>query len=244
MTPLLFLFFYGHWSFWVPPIVGAMIALWAQGKFRSTYQRYLKVPTQNGMTGADVARLILQSRGLQDVQVEEAKGLLTDHYDPRDRTLRLSEANFRGKSIAAVGVSAHEAGHAIQHADGYVWLQLRSSMVPLVSIGSRLAGILIPIGILLTFLMRSSIGVPLLTVAAYGLAAVVVFSLITLPVEIDASVRASRILGNTGILVGEERDGANKVLRAAAYTYVASAAVAILELVRVLMMLAMARGRN
>jgi hypothetical protein len=230
--------------FYILPLIAFVLAMWAQGKVKAAYRKYQAVPTRNGLSGAEVARLILESRGLSDVNVEVSKGFLSDHYDPRDRTLRLSEANYNGKSVAACGIAAHEAGHALQHADGYAWLQFRSSMVPVVSIGSKLAMILVPIGLILTFMASSSLAVPLLTVAAYGLAAVVIFSLVTLPVEIDASVRAVRILGSGGILAGEELDGAKVMLRAAAYTYVAAAAAAIMELVRVLMLLAMARGRD
>lgn len=243
MNLLFFFYPIGSPLFWILPIIGALIALWAQSRVTSAFHRYSKVRTRAGMTGAEVAQLIVQGRGIHDVQVEETKGHLSDHYDPRDRTLRLSSKVYHGNSIAAVGIAAHEAGHALQHADAYRWLTLRSKMVPVVSIGSKLAGILIPIGLILTFFVNSPIAVPVLTVAAYGLGAVVLFSLVTLPVEIDASMRAVRILDSSGMLVGEEMTGAKTMLRAAAYTYVAAAAVAIMELVRVLMMLAMARNR-
>jgi hypothetical protein len=220
-----------------------VLAIWAQSKVKAAFRQWSQVPTRAGVTGAEVARLILRSRGITDVEVEPTKGMLTDHYNPLEKKLRLSEANYSGSSVAAVGVAAHEVGHAIQHADGYPFLQFRSIMVPVVRIGSMLSGILIPIGFLLLIVGRTGGGlaVPVLTVAAYGLAAVVLFSLVTLPVEIDASRRALKILGTSGMLVEEELDGTRHMLRAAAYTYVASAAVAIVELVRVLFLLAAAR---
>lgn len=232
------------WYYYILPALAALVALWASARVRSTFQRYSRMPTRAGMTGAEVAELILRSRGITDVTVESTGGMLTDHYNPLEKRLRLSQANFDGRSVAAVGVAAHEAGHALQHADGYAFLQFRSLMVPVVKIGSHLAGVLIPIGFLLLIFTRSGGGlaVPVLTVAAYGLAAVVLFSLITLPVEIDASRRALRILNTSGMLVEEELDGARTMLRAAAYTYVASAAVAVVELIRVLALLSAARG--
>jgi hypothetical protein len=194
------------------------------------------------MSGGEVAELLLRSRGISDVRVEPTRGFLTDHYDPRHKTLRLSESVYASRSIAALGVAAHETGHALQHADAYAWLAFRSRMVPVVTIASRLGMLFLPLGTILAF--TSQFGVSLLWIAAVGLAAVVVFSLVTLPVEIDASRRALRLLGGAGILEGAELDGAAKVLRAAAWTYVASAAAAIVELLRVLSHIAAARHRS
>jgi Zn-dependent membrane protease YugP len=227
------------WYF-VLMILGVLITIAAQMRVSAAFRKYQQVGTRGGISGAEVARMILAARGIQDVRVEPTRSFMGDHYDPRDKTLRLSEANYHGKSVAAVGVAAHEVGHAIQHADAYAWLNFRSAMVPVVGIGSRLAGPLITIGILMMF-VKGGLAVPILTAAAVGLGAVVVFSLVTLPVEIDASSRAVRILGTSGILVGKELDGAREVLRAAAYTYVAACAVAVFELLKVLMLLAAVR---
>jgi len=227
---------------WLLPLAAAILAILAQARVRQAYRRYSRVATRSRLTGAEVARLILDSRGLSEVEVSRQGGLLTDHYDPNSRTLRLSEQVHSGVSIASVGIAAHEAGHALQHADAYRWLNLRSSLVPVVGIGSRLAGPLFGVGVMLMMFSKGPLAIWLLMLAAYGLAGVVVFSLVTLPVEIDASARALRLLRSSGILDGEEVDGAAAMLRAAAYTYVAAAAVAILQLVHVLRWLAHARG--
>lgn len=236
------------------PGIAFAFALYTQWRVKSAFSKYQDVGTRSGLTGAEVAGLLLQSRGIHDVRVEPTRGFLSDHYDPRTKTLRLSETVYSGRSVASLGVAAHETGHALQHADAYAWLNFRSTMVPVVSVMSRLGTWLLPFGVILTFWVgRSShgggpnpLGLGFLYCAAIGLAAVVVFSLVTLPVEIDASQRAMRLLGGAGVLVGEELDGARVVLRAAAWTYVASAAAAIVELLRILSLIAMAnnRGRN
>ena len=236
------------------PGLAFLFALITQARVKSTFSRFSGVTTRSGMTGAEVAELLLKSRGITDVRVEPTHGFLSDHYDPRSKTLRLSEAVYAGRSVSALGVAAHETGHALQHADAYAWLNFRSTMVPVVSVMSRLGSWLLPFGMALTFWFGRSahggppnpLGLGFLYCAAIGLAAVVVFSLVTLPVEIDASQRAMRLLGGAGVLVGEEVDGARAVLRAAAWTYVASASAAIVELLRVLSLIAMAnnRGRN
>jgi Zn-dependent membrane protease YugP len=239
MNSLLYLFW------WLPPGVDPVYGIWlplaafvlaivAQARVKSAFNRYSRVPTRSGLSGAEVAELLLRSRGATDVRVEPAHGFLTDHYDPTSKTLRLSEGVYSGRSVAAIGIAAHETGHAIQHADAYAWLGLRSKLVPVVNAVSRLGGILFPIGMVLLFATRSQLAITMLYAVAVGLAGMVVFSLVTLPVEIDASRRAMRLLGNAGVLVGEEVDGARTVLKAAAWTYVASAAAAIVELLRVL----------
>ncbi len=232
------------------PLIAVAFALIAQARVKSAFKRFEGVGTRAGITGAEVAKLLLQSRGIADVRVEPTSGFLSDHYDPRTKTLRLSEAVYAGRSVSALGVAAHETGHALQHADAYAWLNFRSTMVPVVSVMSRLGPILFSIGCALTFWFARSrhgdgpnpLGLALLYGAAIGMAAVVVFSLVTLPVEIDASQRAMRLLGGAGVLVGEELDGARVVLRAAAWTYVASAATAIVELLRILSLIALAKG--
>jgi len=233
------------------PGIAFLFALITQARVKSTFSRFSGVTTRSGMTGAEVAGLLLQSRGITDVRVEPTHGFLSDHYDPRTKTLRLSEAVYAGRSVSALGVAAHETGHALQHADAYAWLNFRSTMVPVVSVMSRLGSLLLPFGVLLTFMLgrsaeggASPLGLAFLYCAALGLAAVVIFSLITLPVEIDASQRAMQLLGGAGVLVGAELDGARAVLRAAAWTYVASASAAIVELLRVLSLIAMANNRD
>ena len=226
------------------PLAAFLFAIFTQMRVRSAFRRYSRIPTRAGLSGAEVAELLLRSRGIGNVRVETARGFLGDHYDPTSRTLRLSEGVYNGRSVAAMGIAAHETGHALQHADAYAWLGLRSRMVPVVSIASRVGTILMPIGIVLALMARSETGILLLWGAAVGLAAVVLFSLVTLPVEIDASRRAMKLLGNAGVLVGDEVTGARAMLGAAAWTYVAAAAAAIVELLRILAIIAAAGGRN
>jgi Zn-dependent membrane protease YugP len=232
------------------PAIAFVFALIAQARVKSAFGRFADVTTRSGLTGAEVAELLLRSRGITDVTVEATQGFLSDHYDPRTKTLRLSEAVYAGRSVSALGVAAHETGHALQHADGYAWLNFRSNMVPVVGFMSRIGPWLLSIGTILTFYVYrrtgtpSPIGLGVLYAAAIGMAMVVVFSLVTLPVEIDASQRAMRLLDGAGVLVGEEVDGAGTVLRAAAWTYVASAAAALVELLRVLSLIRMASGND
>jgi hypothetical protein len=232
------------------PAIAFLFALYAQARVKSAFGRFSGVTTRSGLSGKEVAELLLRSRGITDVTVEATGGFLSDHYDPRSKTLRLSEENYDGRSVSALGVAAHETGHALQHADAYAWLNFRSAMVPVVSVMSRLGSLLLPIGMLMSFYgwrsggHPSPLGLGMLYAAAIGLAAVVVFSLVTLPVEIDASQRAMRLLEGAGVLVGEEVDGARTVLTAAAWTYVASAAAAIIELLRVLSIIRMVSGRD
>lgn len=231
------------------PAIAFIFALFAQARVKSAFSRFSGVTTRSGLSGKEVAELLLRSRGITDVTVEATGGFLSDHYDPRSKTLRLSEENYDGRSVAALGVAAHETGHALQHADGYAWLNFRSTMVPVVTFMSKIGSILLPLGLILTFAVTRNgvpapVGLGMLYAAAIGLAAVVVFSLVTLPVEIDASQRAMRLLEGAGVLVGEEVDGARTVLTAAAWTYVASAAAAIIELLRVLSIIRMVSGRD
>jgi Zn-dependent membrane protease YugP len=232
------------------PAIAFVFALIAQARVKSAFSRFASVTTRSGLSGAEVAELLLRSRGITDVTVEATSGFLSDHYDPRAKTLRLSEAVHGGRSVSALGVAAHETGHALQHADGYAWLNFRSTIVPVVSVMSRLGGWLLPIGLILSAYgwrsggTPSPVGLGLLYGAAIGLAAVVVFSLVTLPVEIDASQRAMRLLEGAGVLVGPEVDGARTVLSAAAWTYVASAASAIVQLLNVLSIIRMVSGRG
>lgn len=200
-----------------------LLSLFAQFRVKSTYSRYSKVATSRGVTGAQAARRILDAEGITDVSIEQGRGFLSDHYDPRSRVLRLSEGVYAGDSLASVGVAAHEAGHAIQHARGYAPLQLRSALVPISSLGSNLAWPLLIIGFI--FMAKSFImaGILFFTFA-------VLFQIVTLPVEFNASSRAVQALPATGILSDTEVQGARKVLSAAALTYVAAAAMAVVQL--------------
>ncbi len=248
MHALLFIWFLPPWvnpiyGIWLP-LAAFTFAIITQSRVQSTFARFSRVTTRSGLTGAEVAELLLRSRGIHDVQVEATHGFLTDHYDPRAKTLRLSESVFGGRSVAALGVAAHETGHALQHADGYAWLMLRTRMVPAVSLVSKLGMFVMPIGMAVMYFSGGRSGASILVVAAIGLAAAVLFSLVTLPMEIDASRRALRLLGGSGVLVADEVDGARKVLSAAAWTYVASAAAAIVELLKILAILSGSRSRS
>ncbi|BDZ80853.1 zinc metallopeptidase [Claveliimonas bilis] len=213
-------------------IVGVIICLLASAKMRSTFQKYARVRSHSGMTGREAAEEVLRQAGIYDVRVERVAGNLTDHYDPRTKVLRLSDATYGSNSIAAVGVAAHECGHAIQHAQGYVPLKIRGSLVPVANLGSTLAWPLILLGLLFTG--ESSVMFLNLGVLAFSLA--VLFQIVTLPVEFNASNRAIRILGSSGIMYPEEVKDTKKVLSAAALTYVAGAAAAILQLLRIVLL--------
>ncbi|BAB05396.1 zinc metallopeptidase [Halalkalibacterium halodurans] len=206
-----------------------IIPLWAQMKVKSAYKKYSKVPASSGMTGAQVARKILDDNGLYDVRVEEVRGTLTDHYDPRDQTVRLSSQNFHGTSVAGAAVAAHEVGHAIQDAHDYAFLRFRHALVPVANFGSNFSFILIIAGIL----MQAS---GLLLLGIVFMAAAVLFQLVTLPVEFDASNRAMSQIVSAGVIRNDEERETRKVLNAAALTYVAGALVALLELARFILM--------
>lgn len=210
-------------------IIGAVLSMLASAKVQSTFNRYKKVRSATGMTGAQAAQRLLNNAGITDVSIERISGNLTDHYDPSSKTLRLSDATYASNSVAAVGVAAHECGHAIQHFQGYFPLQLRSALVPAANLGSRLG---IPICILGVLL---SMNQTLITVGLWVFALAVLFQVVTLPVEINASRRAVALLDQTGILVGSEISGVRRVLSAAALTYVAAAAASILQLLRFVM---------
>ncbi len=214
-------------------IPAAILAFYAQYKVKSTFEKYSRTSNRRGFTGADVAQQLLANAGVHNVRVERTSGNLTDHYDPRSNTLRLSDAVYNSTSLAALGVAAHETGHAIQHEEGYLALSIRNTIVPVVSFSSQLATPLIFIGILLS-MWGGPIGVFLMDIGIVLFAAVVLFQLITLPVEFNASRRAINMLTDNNILSDTEIVPAKKVLNAAALTYVAAAAVAIANLLRFL----------
>lgn len=206
-------------------IPAILFTMYAQFKVSSTTSRFLRVNTQRGFTGEQVARRILESNGLYDVRIEMVRGHLSDHYDPRSKVLRLSQDIYYGTSVTSVAVAAHECGHAIQHAKGYVPLNLRSSLVPVVNFASNISWLLIALG----FIMR---GPFLLEIGILLFSASVLFQIITLPVEFNASNRALVQLGNLGIVEGKELNQSRKVLTAAALTYVAAALTSVLQLLR------------
>ena len=212
-------------------LIGVVISLWAQSRVTSTYNKYSKVRSYSGMTGADAALRLLHSQGIYDVSVRQVAGNLTDHYDPRTKVVNLSESVYRSTSIAALGVAAHECGHAMQHYEGYAPLQLRSTLVPIANFGSRLSWPMILIGV-----MFGGLGSPLCQIGIMMFSLAVLFQLVTLPVEFNASNRAVKLLDSLGILSGEEIRGTRSVLNAAAWTYVAAAATSMLQLLRLIIL--------
>ncbi|HHU63868.1 MAG TPA: zinc metallopeptidase [Clostridiales bacterium] len=202
-----------------------LLALYAQFKVSDTFRRYLRVPSQMGYTGAQVARQLLNSHGLNHVPVEMVRGTLTDHYDPRRRILRLSPEVYNGTSVASLGVAAHETGHALQHHSGYIPLSIRNSLFPIANFGSQMAWFLVLLGLVMNALNLIDIGI-ILYIAA------VLFQVVTLPVEFNASSRAIEMLQTGGYITREEVQPTKRVLSAAALTYVAAMAVAIAQLLR------------
>lgn len=229
------MFFYDWTMILVLP--GLLLALYAQAKISSTYNHFSRIHARAGLTAAECARDILQNGGAGDVRVERVAGTLTDHYDPREKVLRLSEGTYNSTSIAALGVAAHEAGHALQDAQDYAPLTFRSLFAPVASIGSNAAVPLFVLGLLFSW-------EPLVKIGLICFALAVVFSLVTLPVEFNASSRALHLLTDGGYLTVDENEGAKKVLSAAALTYVASALTAILQFLRLLMISGVGRRRN
>ena len=208
-------------------IPGFLLALYAQWKVQSTFNRYSEIRAGNGQTGAQVAAELLRRQGITDVTIEQVSGRLTDHYDPRTKTLSLSPDVYAGDSLAAVGVAAHETGHALQHRDGYRPLALRSAIVPAATLGTNAAWLLFLLGAVTGMARLMDVGIVLFL-------GYVAFSLITLPVELNASNRAVAVLQGQGLVAPQEASGVRSVLNAAALTYVAAAAVAVLNLLRLL----------
>ncbi|MEQ8764949.1 MAG: zinc metallopeptidase [Planctomycetota bacterium] len=224
--------------FWDPTflilIPALLVAFWAQTRIKSTYHQYTQVPTRNGATGREIAEYALRESGIYDVQVEVGRGYLSDHYDPRSKKVRLSPENYDGRSVAAAAVAVHEVGHAIQHHQSYTPLNFRHAILPATQIGSMAAFPLAIAGFFFSMPFLIEIGIGLF-------ACVVAFQLVTLPVEFNASSRALAFLGQHQILTEDELRGGRKVLNAAALTYVAAMVVALANLARLLMLLAMSR---
>ena len=221
--------------YFVFALPGMLLGMWAQSKVKGTFNKFSQVETSRRMTGAQIARSLLDSRGLYDVNVEHIAGTLTDHYDPRGKVLRLSDAVYGSTSVAAAGVAAHEMGHALQDAEGYAMLRLRSFMVPAVKASSMLGPIMLMGGMM--------IGIPALAwLGVIVFAASAAFALVTLPVEFDASKRAKQLLHSEGLMHSDEIVGVDKVLDAAALTYVAAAIQAVMTVLYYAMR--MQRGRR
>jgi hypothetical protein len=220
-------------------LIGVVLSMWAQAKVTSTFSRYSQVRSRTGMTGAEAARRLLNSQGIYDVTVQPISGNLTDHYDPRTKVVNLSESVYNMTSVAAIGVAAHECGHAMQDNEGYAPLRFRSALVPAANFGSKISWPLILIGLLI-----GGVGSPLVEIGILMFTLAVLFQLVTLPVEFNASSRAVRLLDSQGILIGEEVGGTRKVLSAAALTYVAAAASSILQLLRLVILYGGRRRRD
>lgn len=238
---MLFGFFFFDWTLLIV-LPAFFFTLWAQYRVQSSYKKYSAVPLPSVMTGASVARRILDSNGLSHVPVEMVRGHLSDHYDPRAGVLRLSEAVYHGSNVAAVGVAAHEAGHALQHSKGYVPLRFRMAIIPVCNIGSNLAMPLFIIGLFMAGFSQFADWLMLAGIAAFSLS--VFFQLVTLPVEFNASRRAMRCLEGSGTMTNEQLQGSRRVLSAAAMTYVAALAVGLLSLLRLLVVFAGTRSQR
>lgn len=233
---------YGYGLMWDPTyflvLIGMLLCLGASAMVNSTMSKYSRVHNRNGITGAEAARRILNQEGLYEVQIECLKNSSGDHYDPRTNTVRLSYNNYNSATVTAVSVAAHECGHAIQHAKGYAPLSIRSALVPVVNIGSNLGLPLILLGVLLSWNQT------LIQIGIWAFALSVLFQLVTLPVEFNASRRAVERIDHYGLLTSSENSGCKKVLRAAAMTYVAAAASSILQLLRLMLLFGGNRRRD
>lgn len=211
-------------TYWLYMAPGLLLVMFTSWYVKAAYKKWSRVPASSRMNGNQAAQRLINAGGLYDVQIEGVRGEMTDHYDPRSKTLRLSQGVAQGASVASLAIAAHELGHALQDAEGYFPLQIRSAMVPMVNIGSNLGWILIMAGLLLNWINVAWLGVAFFAGGA-------LFALMTLPVEFNASARAKRLLAETGIIqTGEERRGVNNVLNAAALTYVAALVTSLLQL--------------
>ena len=215
-------------------ILAMIFSIWAQFKVKSTFNQYSRVYTRSGRTAAQVAGMILNRAGIYNVRIERVRGSLTDHFDPRTNTLRLSDSVYDSTSAAAIGVAAHEAGHAIQHAVGYTPIKIRSSLVPAASFASRFTWILIMLGILMMSMADTQLGYMVMLSGVALFAVVTLFELVTLPCEFNASRRAMEALESSGWYGSDELSSSRKVLTAAALTYVAALAVSLIQLLRLI----------
>lgn len=241
-------YFYFDWYYFILVIPAMLFSLWASSHVNSTFTKYSRMRNRSGMTGADAAKRVLSAHGIYDVRIEPVSGNLTDHYDPKSKVIRLSESVYAQATPAAVGVAAHEAGHAVQYAVGYAPIRFRAAIVKATNIGSRLSVPLIVIGLLLSSISSLAAisdffySVAVLGVLCFGLC--VVFQLVTLPTEYNASRRAVSAIEQGNLLGDEERKGAKKVLSAAALTYVAALALSIGQFLRLFLIVTGGRRRN
>ena len=235
-------YYYGFdWTYIVLVLPFILLSLWASANVNSTFKKYANQLSYRHITGADAAQRVLYAHGIRDVRIERIAGNLTDHYDPRDNVIRLSDSVYSSTSTAAIGVACHEAGHAVQYAENYGPIKLRAAIIPITNIGSRLAMPLILMGVLFTAMGSVSDTLIYLGIAAFGLS--LVFQLVTLPVEFNASRRAMQAIESAQILTDSEQKGAKKTLQAAALTYVAATAVALTQLLRLILIFG-GRGRD
>ncbi len=229
------LYYYGFdWTYLVLVLPCILLSLWASSNVNSTFRRYSQQISRRRITGADAAQRVLSASGVSGVRIERISGNLTDHYDPKTNVIRLSDSVYNSTSVASIGVACHEAGHAVQYAQNYAPIKLRAAVIPITNFGSKLAMPLILIGLLLAAFADLSYTLVYLGIACFGLS--LVFQLITLPVEFNASRRAMQAIENSNILSEDEQKGARRTLRAAAMTYVAATAVALAQLLRLLVL--------
>ena len=238
-------YYYGYgfdWTYLVLVLPCILLSLWASSNVNSTFKKYSKQFSSRRLTGAEAAQRVLSANGVRGVRIDRVSGNLTDHYDPKTNVIRLSDSVYSSTSTAAIGVACHEAGHAVQYAVNYAPIKLRAAVIPLTNFGSRIAMPLILAGILLTALGSFSDTLVYLGIAAFGMS--LVFQIITLPVEFNASRRAMEAISSGNLLTEEEQRGARKTLTAAALTYVAATAVALAQLLRLMMLFGNRRSRD
>ena len=236
-------YYYGFdWTYIVLVLPCILLSLWASSNVNSTFRRYEKQFSSRRITGADAARRVLAANGVHGVRIDRVSGNLTDHFDPKTNVIRLSDSVYNSTSTAAIGVACHEAGHAVQYAESYAPIKLRAAIIPITNFGSKIAMPLILAGVLLTAFGSFSDTLIYLGITAFSLS--LVFQLVTLPVEFNASRRAMRAIEEANILTSEEQKGARKTLKAAALTYVAATAVALAQLLRLILMFGGRRRRD
>lgn len=238
-------YYYGYGfdiSYLILVLPCVLLSLWASARVNSTFRKYSDVLSARHITGAEAAQRVLYASGVRNVSIQQVSGNLTDHYDPQTNTIHLSDRVYHATSVAAIGVAAHEAGHAVQYAEHYAPIKLRAAIIPITNLGSRLAMPLILLGLVLSYLGSFSYGLVYLGIAAFGLS--LVFQLVTLPVEFNASRRALQAIETGNLLMDEEQWGARKTLQAAAMTYVAATAVSLAQLLRLIMLFGGRRKRD
>ena len=238
-------YYYGYgfdWTYLVIVLPCMILSMWASSSVNSTFNKYSKINSMRHLTGAEAAHRVLSANGVRGVRIERVSGNLTDHFDPKTNVIRLSDSVHSSTSVAAIGVACHEAGHAVQYAQDYGPIKLRAAIIPATNIGSKLAMPLILAGILFSFLGNLSYGLVYLGIACFSLS--LIFQIVTLPVEFNASRRAIETIESSGILTEEEQRGAKKTLKAAAMTYMAATAVALAQVVRLLILFGGRRRRD